>query len=165
MWLRPRGHGVIWAFHEFPRGHLRLSRKSFSATSTFFLEIFLEISTHTPSQIFRTVHVRYPKNFDVGPNQKSQYRPRRPSPATRVTHTKSLILTKTGLFWAKFSSPAAAEHHSGLQSATARAYPGKFCSQFLPEHAYFRGNFRKCESAGGTLFPKEFLEICGKPKG
>ena len=64
-----------WPRPEFPRTHLRFSRKMFRVTTSRFLEIFPEISTHTRSQIFRTAHCPYGvrKIFDVGHIQKSQY--------------------------------------------------------------------------------------------
>ena len=61
------------AFAHLSAHTLRLSRKSFPATTTLFLENFLEISTHTHSKKFRTAHTGCEFFLMWGLFQKSQY--------------------------------------------------------------------------------------------
>ena len=92
-----------WPLPKFPCMHLHISRKTFRVTTSRFLEIFPEISTHTPSQIFRTAHAGCVNFLMWGHIKKYQYLSLCLTQQPYVAREKSKILTKYGCFGAKFS--------------------------------------------------------------
>ena len=81
-------------FQEFPRIDLRLSRKAFRASTTFFLEIFLEISAPRKS----AQPMRGAEHSDVGSKPKISVSIPAPGLKPGEAWQKALIFDGIGVF-------------------------------------------------------------------
>ena len=119
-----RSHDV-WPFHEFPRTHLRFSRKTFRVTTSRFHNTLTNFP-HSPYGVR--------KIFDVGAYPKISKHVSVPDPATLSGTRKIIDFGKIWLFWGEISSPAASLPARASRGTEGTDLSGKWRGHFRPPH-------------------------------